>query len=139
MITTIASGAINLVTWTFFSMLISFFVLSETGGQRSKMIQVNIPGFEADFNRIRVELGHIWNAFLRGQLLIVFLAFLIYLILLGGLGINFFFGSGLDGRARPVHPMDRTIDLLRNLRPGGVFSDHPILSACSPCYTRRLL
>ncbi len=95
LITTIASGAINLVTWTFFSMLISFFVLSETGGQRSKMIIVNIPGFEADFNRIRVELGHIWNAFLRGQLLIVFLAFLIYLILLGGLGINFFFGLAL--------------------------------------------
>ncbi len=95
LITTVASGAINLVTWTFFSMLISFFVLSETGGQRSKMITVNIPGFEADFNRIRVELGHIWNAFLRGQLLIVFLAFLIYLILLGGLGINFFFGLAL--------------------------------------------
>jgi len=95
LITTIASGAINLVTWTFFSMLISFFVLSETGGQRSKMIIVNIPGFEADFNRIRLELGHIWNAFLRGQLLIVFLAFLIYLILLGGLGINFFFGLAL--------------------------------------------
>jgi predicted PurR-regulated permease PerM len=93
--TAIASGAINLLTWTFFSILISFFVLSETGGQRSKMIQVNIPGFESDFQRIRLELGHIWNAFLRGQLLIVFLAFLIYLILLGGLGLNFFFGLAL--------------------------------------------
>ncbi len=93
--TAIASGAINLLTWTFFSILISFFVLSETGGQRSKMIQVNIPGFESDFQRIRHELGHIWNAFLRGQLLIVFLAFLIYLILLGGLGLNFFFGLAL--------------------------------------------
>jgi predicted PurR-regulated permease PerM len=92
MIATVASGAINLVTWTFFSMLISFFVLSETGGQRSKMLQVNIPGFEEDYNRIRYELGHIWNAFLRGQLLIVFLAFIIYLVLLGGLGLNFFFG-----------------------------------------------
>ena len=94
-ITTIASGAINLVTWTFFSILISFFVLSETGGQRSNMIRLNIPGFENDFNRIREELGHIWNAFLRGQLLIVFLAFLIYLVLLGGLGVNFFFGLAL--------------------------------------------
>jgi predicted PurR-regulated permease PerM len=93
--TAIASGAINLLTWSFFSILISFFVLSETGGQRSKMIQVNIPGFESDFQRIRLELGHIWNAFLRGQLLIVFLAFLIYLILLGGLGLNFFFGLAL--------------------------------------------
>jgi predicted PurR-regulated permease PerM len=94
-ITAIASGAINLVTWTFFSMLISFFVLSETGGQRSKMIQINIPGFESDFKRIQFELGHIWNAFLRGQLLIVFLAFLIYLVLFGGLGLNFFFGLAL--------------------------------------------
>ena len=59
------------------------------------MIQVNIPGFESDFLRIRHELGHIWNAFLRGQLLIVILAFLIYLILLGGLGLNFFFGLAL--------------------------------------------
>ena len=94
-ITMVASGAINLVTWTFFSILISFFVLSETGGQRSNMIRLNIPGFESDFNRIREELGHIWNAFLRGQFLIVFLAFMIYLVLLGGLGINFFFGLAL--------------------------------------------
>lgn len=134
-ITTIASGAINLVTWTFFSMLISFFVLSETGGQRSRMIQVNIPGFEADFIRIRVELGHIWNAFLRGQLLIVFLAFFIYLILLGGLGINFFFGLALMAALARFIPWVGplifyvTSALVAYFQPVNPFSLQPVLYA----------
>jgi predicted PurR-regulated permease PerM len=133
--TAIASGAINLLTWTFFSILISFFVLSETGGQRSKMIQVNIPGFESDFQRIRHELGHIWNAFLRGQLLIVFLAFLIYLILLGGLGLNFFFGLALMAALARFIPwigpliVYITIALVAYFQTWNPFSLPPILYA----------
>jgi predicted PurR-regulated permease PerM len=133
--TAIASGAINLLTWTFFSILISFFVLSETGGQRSKMIQVNIPGFESDFQRIRFELGHIWNAFLRGQLLIVFLAFLIYLILLGGLGLNFFFGLALMAALARFIPwigpliVYITMALVAYFQTGNPFSLPPILYA----------
>jgi predicted PurR-regulated permease PerM len=135
LITTLASGAINLVTWTFFSMLISFFVLSETGGQRSRMIQVNIPGFEEDFNRIRFELGHIWNAFLRGQLLIVFLAFFIYLILLGGLGINFFFGLALMAALARFIPwvgpwiFYTTAALVAYFQPVNPFSLPPVMYA----------
>jgi predicted PurR-regulated permease PerM len=135
LITSVASGAINLITWTFFSMLISFFVLSETGGQRSKMIQVNIPGFEDDFVRIRFELGHIWNAFLRGQLLIVFLAFLIYLFLLGGLGINFFFGLALMAALARFIPWIGplifyvTSALVAYFQPVNPFSLQPVLYA----------
>ena len=135
LVTAIASGAVSLVTWTFFSMLISFFVLSETGGQRSKMIEVNIPGFQNDFNRIRHELGHVWNVFLRGQLLIVLLAFLIYLILLGGLGINFFFGLALMAAIARFIPwigpfiVYITMALVAYFQPVNPFSLQPVLYA----------
>jgi predicted PurR-regulated permease PerM len=89
----VASGTASLIGWTFFILLISYFILAESGGFR--LINLSIPGHAEDFNRLGKQLGRIWNAFLRGQITIVLLTILAYTIVLGILGIKYYFGLAL--------------------------------------------
>ena len=99
----VATGAANTIGWTFFALLVSYFVLAETDGARNQLIKVKLPGYAEDVRKIGRELGNIWNSFLRGQIIIVLITIVVYDILLGGLGVNFFFGLAfLAGIARFV-------------------------------------
>ncbi len=99
----IASSAVVLVGWTLFVLLISYFILAESQGVPGEIIDLNIPGYESDIDRMKTELGRIWNAFLRGQLIIMLLVVLVYSILLAILGVRFFYGLALlAGLARFV-------------------------------------
>ncbi len=89
----VASGTATLIGWLFFILLISYFILAESGGFR--LITLSIPGHTEDFNRLGKKLGQIWNAFLRGQITIVLLTILVYTIILGILGIKYYFGLAL--------------------------------------------
>src|SRR5690606_21546238 len=42
-----------------------------------------------DIARLTRELGRIWNAFLRGQIILFFLTIIVYSIALGVLGVNY--------------------------------------------------
>ena len=84
----IASGAVSIVGWILFSLLISYFLLADSGGMREKLIQVRIPGYQEDINRMGEELGRIWNAFLRGQLTCFMITGGIHVRRLGGLGVR---------------------------------------------------
>lgn len=90
-----ATGAAALVGRVFFLLLISYFVLSETKGEIGKVIDIQIPGYQEDFKKLGKELGRIWNAFLRGQLILVAVAVVAYTILLSILGVRFVFGLAL--------------------------------------------
>lgn len=99
----VASGAANFFGWFFFTLLVAYFILAESGGGSGQLIRLNIPGFNEDFVRFGVYLGGIWNAFLRGQLIIILITIVVYSILLGVLGIRFFIGLALlAGLARFV-------------------------------------
>ncbi len=103
LVTTFASRAAEVVGWMFFILLISYFVLGESGGSPNRLINLDIPGYAEDLQRIYAELSRIWNAFLRGQLIIVLMTILVYIFLLGGLGLKFFIGLALlAGLARFV-------------------------------------
>ncbi len=103
LLTQLASSIASALGWTFFALLISYFVLAESGGTRSRMFKINLPGYNQEFTRIGQQLSLIWNAFLRGQLAIVLITIVVYDILLGGLGVSFFFGLAfLAGLARFV-------------------------------------
>jgi len=91
----IAGGAASLVGWSFFALLVSYFVTSETGGVRSRLLNIQVPGYADDFSRIGRELGRIWNAFLRGQLILMLLAIAIYSVYLGIWGVRFYFGLAI--------------------------------------------
>jgi len=91
----LASGAASILGWVFFIIMVSYFLILETGGAPERLINLRIPGYETDLRRLSSELGRIWNAFLRGQLLIITITVLLYTVLLGGLGVNFYFGLAL--------------------------------------------
>lgn len=86
---TVAGSAANFLGWTLFVLLISYFVLVESGGLRDRILTVEIPGYNLDLARLGRELGRIWNAFLRGQFIIFFLTVIVYSIALSILGVHY--------------------------------------------------
>ncbi|NMC52988.1 MAG: AI-2E family transporter [Chloroflexi bacterium] len=102
-VTGLASGAASTLGWLGFTLLISYFILSETEGSSSRLLSLDIPGYKYDVERIGRELGRIWNAFLRGQIILIALTIVVYTIVLGSLQVRFFFGLAvLAGLARFV-------------------------------------
>ncbi len=89
---TIASDAAQFLGWTFFVILVSYFALSESGGARRRIVRLDIPGYAEDIHRLGQELGLIWNAFLRGQIIVSFLAFFAYAVVFSLFGVNYAIG-----------------------------------------------
>jgi predicted PurR-regulated permease PerM len=92
-VVSLAQGMASVIGWSFFILLISYFILAESGGFR--LFSLTIPGYSYDMHRLGKELNRIWNAFLRGQITIVLITIVVYTILLGGLGMKFYFGLAL--------------------------------------------
>ena len=55
------------------------------------MIKLTIPKYEDDVRRMGMQLSQIWNAFLRGQLIVFLITVAWYSLLLGVLGVKYFF------------------------------------------------
>ncbi|MEW5828060.1 MAG: AI-2E family transporter [Chloroflexota bacterium] len=91
----LAGSALQLFGWTAFIMLLSYFVLVESGGLRDRILRVEIPRYGEDVKRIGVELGRIWNAFLRGQFIVFLMAVLIYTFILSIFGVRYALGIAL--------------------------------------------
>ncbi len=94
---TLATRAAEVFGWTFFVLLVSYFVMSESNGLRSDLIKIELPGYAEDFRKLGEELGRIWNAFLRGQIFIFILTSIIYVILLSIMGVKYALGLALLG------------------------------------------
>ena len=103
LLSSMAGSAANFLGWTFFVILVSYFVLAESGGLRGNIILLDLPGYTHDFERLMRELGRIWNAFLRGQIIVFLLAVIIYFIVLSVLGVHYAIGLAfVAGLARFV-------------------------------------
>ena len=87
----IASGAATTVVGTIFIILIAYFIMVESGGVREAIIKLSVPGHQDDLNRLGSQISKIWNAFLRGQLLVFAITVVVYSCLLGALGVRYFF------------------------------------------------
>ncbi len=92
---TLAGGAASTLAWTAFVVIISYFLLHESGGLRTRLIQIDIPVYAEDVRRLSRKLGKIWNAFLRGQIIIFFSKVAAYTILMSILGVHYAFGVAL--------------------------------------------
>jgi len=88
----IAAGAVSIVTWTILIVLISYFFLAESEGFPGELFKSDNFGSQKDLQRMGSEMNLIWRAFIRGELLVVFISYLIYTVLLGALGVQFFIG-----------------------------------------------
>ena len=91
----LAGGAAEVLGWTFFVLLVSYFVMAESSGLQSDLFKVEVPGYTEDLRRLGNELSRIWNAFLRGQIFIFALALVIYIIVLSLLGVRYALGLAL--------------------------------------------
>lgn len=98
-----AGSAAVFFSWGLFVLLISYFLLAEAGKFPGQSITVEIPDYEYDIQRLGHELRVIWNAFLRGQLIIILIVVIVYAILLNLLGLRFAFGIAImTGLARLI-------------------------------------
>ncbi len=86
LVASLAASAATFTGWALFVLLVSYFLLSEAGEVRKDLLHIDIPGYNVDSQRLVSELTHIWDAFLRGQLLISFMIVVSYYILLTILG-----------------------------------------------------
>lgn len=87
----IASGVGSTITWTVFILIIAYFIMSESNGVRASMIKLTLPKYQEDITRLGNQLSHIWNAFLRGQLIIFVITVAWYSLVLSVLGVRYFF------------------------------------------------
>ena len=90
-----ASGAAGFFGWGAFILIVSYFIMTESGGLRRNLIKVEVPGYTEDLNRLGRELQRIWNAFLRGQIVVFSLAFIFYFFVLSVLGVRYAIGLAL--------------------------------------------
>jgi predicted PurR-regulated permease PerM len=108
-----AGSAAVFFSWGLFVLLISYFLLAEAGKLPGQSITVEIPDYEYDIQRLGHELRVIWNAFLRGQLIIILIVVIVYAILLNLLGLRFAFGIAImTGLARLIPYIGPLITLL---------------------------
>ena len=88
----LAGGAAEFFGWTIFILTVSYFVMNESSGLREDILKIDIPGYTEDLQKLGSELSRIWNAFLRGQIIIFFLAVIIYSIFLPAMGVRYAIG-----------------------------------------------
>jgi len=89
---TLAGGAVEVFGWTLFILTVSYFVMAESKGVREDIVKIEIPGYTEDLRRLGSELSRIWNAFLRGQIIIFVLTVVIYSILLPAMSVRYALG-----------------------------------------------
>ena len=126
------SGSANIIFWFFVTYLVSFFFLSESNITQGGLTRINIPGYVDDMNRMSQEISRILSSFIRGELLVVLIAILIFSVYLGAMGLNFFFGLALiAGLGRFIPYLGAWISwisfgLVALLQPSNIFNLLPI-------------
>ena len=85
----LATSTLTTIGWILFILIITFLLLSEAGARLDFSEGANLPGHDADIRRLGRELGRIWNAFLRGQLLLVSIIMLTSFTLMSLLGVRY--------------------------------------------------
>jgi predicted PurR-regulated permease PerM len=95
LVATLATSAASTLGWTAFVLFVSYFILFESGDLRGRIIPIEIPGYAEDIRRLNNQLGRIWNAFLRGQMIIFLASTVAYTLVFSLLGMRFAIGLGL--------------------------------------------
>ncbi len=95
LISTFAASAAVTVGWGLFVLVISYFLLADAGTVPDRFVLVEIPGYDSDFRRLGRELKKIWNAFLRGQLIIMVLIMISYTVIMVIFGMRFAIGIAI--------------------------------------------
>jgi predicted PurR-regulated permease PerM len=92
LVTAVAGGAAEIFGWTFFVLIVSYFVMVESSGLQSDLIKVEVPGYNEDLRKLGSKLSTIWNSFLRGQIFIFAMSTVIYIFVLSIFGVRYAIG-----------------------------------------------
>jgi predicted PurR-regulated permease PerM/ribosomal protein S18 acetylase RimI-like enzyme len=65
-----ASGVASFVGWSAFAFIVAFYLLHDMEAMQKGLLRLVPQDFKKDAGRLFEKLGPIWNAFLRGQLLL---------------------------------------------------------------------
>ena len=84
----IATGAATGIGRTFFMVLVSYFMLSESQRVGNFSI-IQIPQYDYDFRRMSRQLRLVWDSFFRGQIIIFVMIFFVYLLVFSSLGVRY--------------------------------------------------
>jgi predicted PurR-regulated permease PerM len=95
LVSSFASSAAVTLGWGIFVMLVSYFLLADASQVSDDVIGLDIPGYNTDIRRLGNELREIWNAFLRGQLIIILLILVCYTLLMLLLGMKYAIGIAI--------------------------------------------
>jgi predicted PurR-regulated permease PerM len=95
LLATLASGTASTVGWGLFVILVSYFLLADMSRIPNPLTSIEIPGFDSDIRRLARELELIWDAFLRGQVILFTLALLVFSLVLSALGTRYFLALAL--------------------------------------------
>ncbi|MGA9532189.1 MAG: AI-2E family transporter [Anaerolineales bacterium] len=101
----LATVAIESIARVIFVLAVSYFLTLDFKRLGQMWHSIRVPGYEADLTRLRAALGRIWNAFLRGQLLIVLITGLLTGVLMTGLNVRFSIGLGIMGGVAKFIPI----------------------------------
>lgn len=103
LVTSLASSTLGTLGWILFILAVAYFLLSQVNAMTDALLPFELPGYSNDMRRLGVELRKIWNSFLRGQLLVIFLVIVTYSVLLAILGVRYSLALALlTGAARLV-------------------------------------
>jgi predicted PurR-regulated permease PerM len=89
---TLVSRGAEIFGWTFFVLIVSYFLMVESSGLQSDLIKVELPGYNADLRKLGGQLSTIWNSFLRGQIFIFSMATVVYIVVLSIFGVQYAIG-----------------------------------------------
>jgi predicted PurR-regulated permease PerM len=92
LVTAVAGGAAEIFGWTFFVLIVSYFLMVESSGLQSDLIRVEIPGYNEDLRKLGSKLSIIWNSFLRGQIFIFAMSTVLYIFVLSFFGVRYAIG-----------------------------------------------
>ncbi|MEW6716582.1 MAG: AI-2E family transporter [Chloroflexota bacterium] len=67
-----AVEVISSLVWVVFIVVVSFYLIKDSSALRDWVDSLVPPAYREDFIRLRLEIGRIWAAFFRGQLILAF-------------------------------------------------------------------
>jgi predicted PurR-regulated permease PerM len=101
----LATTAVETVVRIVFIIAVAYFLSIDSQRIRSVWGRLSIPGYETDLQRLRRALSRLWDAFLRGQLVVVTITGLLTWLLMSILGVRFSLGLGVLGGIAKFIPM----------------------------------
>jgi predicted PurR-regulated permease PerM len=87
----IAEGAF----WLVFIAVASFYLVKDIDRLSEQIDNLAPPGYRDDFTRLRKQIGNVWHAFLRGQLLLALILAVATAAIFGAIGVPYAWVMGI--------------------------------------------